>query len=221
MSLLKFILLFSLTLHLFGDVHISDALKEKKIYPMGEKIHNSRCPSLDITPFHSYEKLLDALENKELCSKLNKKHAEALAIYLWDKKSTVAKKVYKKLKVGKDEKCQVCGMYLHYYPTWVSQINYPKGETYKFDGIKDMMKFYVNNKEGIVDILVQDYYTLETLDARQAFYVIGSDVLGPMGNELIAFKDKKSAKVFYFDHKGKKLLAFDELNATVVYDLDK
>jgi nitrous oxide reductase accessory protein NosL len=221
MSFIKLFLLLSLTLNLFGDVNISDAMKQKQIYPMGKKIYTKKCPSLDISSFKTYDDLLDAVEHKGICSKLNKKHSKALSIYLWDKKAAPQKKEYKKITITKDEKCQVCGMYLHYYPSWVAEIDYPKNETYKFDGIKDMMKFYFNNEEGIVNVLVQDYYSLKTLDAHKAYYVIGSDVLGPMGNELIAFSDKKSAKIFFFDHKGKKLLSFDELTAPMVHDLDR
>ena len=205
--------------NLLANSNISDAIKEKQIYPMGKKIHTSRCPSLNVAKFKTYESLLSSITDKQICSKLSKKHSEALAIYLWDRK-IVDKKEYEKLTVTKDEKCQVCGMYLHYYPNWVSQINYPKNETYKFDGIKDMMKFYFNNQEGIVDVLVQDYYTLKTIDAKEAYYVLGSDVLGPMGNELIAFRDKKSANVFFFDHRGKQLVHFNELTAKMVHNLD-
>jgi len=221
MTFIKLLFTLSLTVQLFASSEISNAIKEKQIYPMGKKIHTSRCPSLDISHFKTYEALLNAIQEKHICSDLNVKHSKALSIYLWDNKGEKQLKELPKITITKDEKCQVCGMYLHYYPTWVSQINYPKGETYKFDGIKDMMKFYFNNKEGIVDIFVQDYYSLKTLNAHDAYYVLGSDVLGPMGNELIAFKDKKSAKVFFFDHRGKKLLSFDELTAPMVHNLDR
>jgi len=219
----RFIILLLLSLFsipsLFASTEISNALKEKKFYPMGKKIYEKRCPTLTSDTFASYEKLLDAISAHNICSNLNKVQSKALAIYLWDKEHTKITK-YPKLTVTKDDKCQVCGMFLHYYPTWVAQINYPQGETYKFDGNKDMLKFYFNNEKGIVDVFVQDYYTLETLDARSAYFVIGSDVLGPMGNELIAFKSKKSAENFALDHKGKKVLPFKELNAKLVHNLD-
>jgi len=219
----RFIILLLLSLlptsSLLFSSEISNTLKEKKFYPMGKRIHEKKCPTLLSDKFASYEKLLDAITTQNVCSKLSKKQSKALAIYLWDKEHTKSKK-YPKLTVTKDEKCQVCGMFLHYYPTWIAQINYPKGETYKFDGVKDMLKFYFNNEKGIVDVLVQDYYTLETLDARTAYYVIGSDVLGPMGNELIPFKSKKSADSFSLDHKGKKVLSFQKLTSKLVHNLD-
>ena len=41
--------------------------------------------------------------------------------------------------------------------------------------------------------------------------VVGSNVMGPMGNELIPFKDETSAKDFSKDHVGKKILKFEEI----------
>jgi len=101
------------------------------------------------------------------------------------------------------------------------RINYAKDETYNFDGMKCMFKFYFNNKEGIIDILVQDYYTLKTLNAKEAYFVVGSDVYGPMGHELIPFIDKKSARTFLLEHKGEKVYTFDEITEYMVRSLGR
>ncbi len=71
-----------------------------------------------------------------------------------------------------------------------------------FDGAKDMFKYYFNLKrynpsKGLQDIdsvYVMDYYDLAWIDGTRAFYVIGSDVYGPMGRELIPFKDETGGK---------------------------
>jgi len=215
-----FKLLFLVTLlniSLFAYPQISQEIKDKKIYPMGEKIYNSKCKNVDISKFETYGLLLKAL-NKNLCGKLNKKYTQSLALYIWDVKHA-DKKLYEKIIVSKKEKCQVCGMFLSHYPNWVSRIKYPKGETYNFDGMKCMFKFYFNNKKGITDILVQDYYTLKTINARDAYFVVGSDVYGPMGHELVPFKDKKSAITFSLEHRGKHVYAFDEITEYMVRSL--
>ena len=41
--------------------------------------------------------------------------------------------------------------------------------------------------------LMSDYYTLEEIPAKEAFYVLDADVFGPMGHELLPFKSQKSA----------------------------
>lgn len=220
MYIFKFLFLISSLFlsSLYAATSYSQVIKEKKIYPMGKLIHTKRCPTFDAKPYGSYDELLADIQKKDICTKLSMKHSEALAIYLWDKKNPLEQ--LPKISVTKEEKCPVCGMYLHYYPNWVARITYSKKEIYSFDGIKDMLKFYFNNEKGIKSIWVQDYYTLKTLDAKKAFYVIGSDVLGPMGNELIAFATLKSAKNFSLEHKGKKVLPFDKLTEKMVRSIE-
>jgi len=220
MLLNKLSLLILLSLTLFAYPEISQDIKDKKIYPMGEKIYKSRCSSFDVNSYKSYDELSKIVKDGNKCGSLSTKHSQALSLYLWDVKREDVK-VYEKLSVTKKDKCQVCGMHMHHYPNWVTRIKYAKDETYNFDGMKCMFKFYFNNKEGITDILVQDYYTLKTINAKDAYFVVGSDVYGPMGHELIPFKDKKSAKSFSLEHKGKQVLSFDEITEYLVRSLGR
>jgi len=65
---------------------------------------------------------------------------------------------------------------------------------------------------GDIDtIYVTEYYGLVFIDARAATFVVGSDVRGPMGSELIAFENKEDANVFNKDHKGKTVLKFEDI----------
>jgi nitrous oxide reductase accessory protein NosL len=68
---------------------------------------------------------------------------------------------------------------------------------------------------------VTDYYTQKAIEARDAYFVIRSDVYGPMGHELIPFASKEDAKTFYMDHKGGKILQFNEITKEDVYKLDE
>jgi len=82
------------------------------------------------------------------------------------------------------------------------------------------MKYYFQNREAISKILVRDYYSQKAIEARKAFFVLGSDVLGPMGAELIPFEIESDAKTFYMDHKGVKIVEFHALSAEDVYAID-
>ncbi len=222
MSIFKlFIFSFIFATLLFSYPNYSQAVKEKKLYPMGEKIYKKKCFHVDVNRYKSYEELHEAFLRKKICPSLNKKYAEALSLYLWDVKRASGKhNQYKKLTVTKEDKCPVCGMLLYKYPRWISRIEY-NDKNVSFDGIKDMMKYYFEHPNNIKDMLVQEYYTQKVIYAKKAYYVMGSDVYGPMGNELIAFKDEESAKRFYLDHKGKKILKFDEIKPEAVYKLDE
>ena len=126
------------------------------------------------------------------------------------------------------DKCPVCGMFVTKYPDWVAQAIYRDGSYAVFDGAKDLFKYLFNLRTyapgrtaaDIVRLYVTDYYALTPIDGKQAHYVIGSDVLGPMGRELIPFAKDAEAREFLKDHKGKQLLRFGEVTADLVKGLD-
>jgi nitrous oxide reductase accessory protein NosL len=69
-------------------------------------------------------------------------------------------------------------------------------------------------------VWVTDYYSLKLIDGSAAFYIRGSDVLGPMGAELIPFAKEEEAKEFMKDHKGEALLRFRDITPEVIGNLD-
>ena len=127
------------------------------------------------------------------------------------------------------DKCPVCGMFVHKYPDFVAGIVLTDGSRVFFDGPKDLCKYYLNvqkydkkhRQADIVSIRVKDYYSLAAIDGRKAFYVVGSDVYGPMGNELIPFEKESEASEFMSDHAGKRLLRFGDITEAIVKGLDR
>ena len=119
-------------------------------------------------------------------------------------------------------------MFVAKYADFVTQIVFKDGSHAFFDGVKDMMKYYFDlpkynpskTKADIAHILVTDYYTLHLVDGLQAFYVDGSDVYGPMGKELMPFKEEAAAKEFKVDHKGTAILSFQEITPELIRTLD-
>jgi copper chaperone NosL len=216
----KLFLLFIITTFLYSYPTYSTVVKEKKIYPMGEKVYLKLCSEIKPEDYSSYDEMQKEIISKKLCKNLNDRYLEVLSLYLWDvKRNNLKEKKYEKLTVTQDEKCPVCGMFLYKYPMWVCKIKYSKNSV-AFDGIKDMMKYYFEHLDQSAEMLVQEYYTANTINAREAYFVTGSDVYGPMGNELIAFKDESSAKRFMLDHRAKEILRFDEITQEKVYKLD-
>jgi nitrous oxide reductase accessory protein NosL len=129
--------------------------------------------------------------------------------------------------VSAETRCSVCGMFVAKYPNWLATIHYDDpSQTRFFDGPKDMMVFYFNpeqyggpSRETIKDIFVKDYYSLNQLPAKDAFYVIGSDIYGPMGHELIPFASRDAADSFLKDHHGKEVLPFDKITPELIESL--
>lgn len=125
------------------------------------------------------------------------------------------------------DKCPVCGMFVAKYPDWTAFSKTSGGTSYFFDGPKDMFSHYFNpgrytpgkRQSDISGLSVKEYYSLKMIDAKSAFYVIGSDVYGPMGSELIPFATQKDAAAFMKDHKGKKILRFADITPQTIKDL--
>jgi len=190
-------------------------LKKKKLYHMGKKIFQDRCKKVeDLDMYLDISDLEDDLK-KNYCHDISDTRTWYVALYLWDKfHHSLIEENHNHIKVTKDEKCPVCGMFVYKYPRWAAQIWFKDKKHYSFDGVKDLTKYFRANKEQqkeIEKILVTDYYKQTAIDGLKAYYVIGSDVYGPMGEEAIPFEDEDDAKNFLKDHRGKKILKFKEV----------
>ena len=127
--------------------------------------------------------------------------------------------------ISPQERCPVCGMFVAKYPDWLTQVRLTNGSVKFFDGVKDMLAFFFDpasfgvSGQKAQEIWVKDYYTLTWLDGRSAWYVIGSDVYGPMGHEFIPFSSAAAAENFRKDHKGTKVVRFDEITEPLVQSM--
>ena len=129
---------------------------------------------------------------------------------------------------SKKDKCPVCGMFVYKYPDWLAEIIFKDESVFFFDGAKDLFKYYFNinkyspgkHKKNFAAIYVTEYYDMKLIDARKAFFIMGSDVYGPMGHELIPFATEQDAKAFMMDHKGKRILRFEAITPRVIDKLD-
>jgi len=129
---------------------------------------------------------------------------------------------------GEKDTCPVCGMFVALYPEWVATVLYKDGHAHHFDGAKDLFKYLLDlprwgpghKPEEMETIAVTEYYGLTRINARDAWYVVGSDVLGPMGHELIPLATEAEANEFRKDHAGRRILRFDEVTATLLEALD-
>ncbi len=219
-----------------ADKKFFKKIKMKKNYLRGKNIAQKVCKleSLDMEDFLEIGELKSAIVTQNLCNSLQENELHDLALYLWEiKRFGTLEQASSKIEVREDEKCPVCGMFTYKYPRWAAQIFYEKDGKkvhYSFDGVKDLMKFYFDSakwgnyplaiKENIKKILVTDYYTSKGIEGREAFYVIRSDIYGPMGHEFIPFENKEDAETFLQEHFGKKILSFRDVTEKQTYALD-
>ena len=129
---------------------------------------------------------------------------------------------------GQMDLCPVCGMIVSKYPNWIATVVWKNGHAHHFDGAKDMFKFLQalpkyapgHKPDEIRFIAVTDFYNVEKIEARKALYVMGSDVMGPMGLELVPLATRADAEDFLKDHKGKRILRYDEVTPEIITKVD-
>ncbi len=128
------------------------------------------------------------------------------------------------VKPGSRDRCPVCGMFIAPYPTWIAQIEFSDGSREFFDGPKDMFRYYLrlqedtspHSKGNIAGIYITEYYSTKMMRVDKIFFVTGSDILGPMGKELIPVYGKEAAEAFKREHGGKALFTFEQVTNDVL-----
>ena len=144
-----------------------------------------------------------------------------------------AKQSVQPLEPGPQTACTLDGMLLHDFPGPKGQIHYADGETDFFCDTLEMFSIYLKPEEQrrTTAIFTQDMGQADWkaprghwMDARQAYYVLGSDMTGSMGPTLASFARLNDAQDFSKKHGG-KVLRFDQitpemvtLNGGVVHD---
>ncbi len=217
MRILLLILIFSLTL--FSN-SISEA-KLKKLSTKGAKIAKVFCDGSKLPKeVKNLKDALAKLKASNACSNLDEQKLKLVAYSLIVNSSDK----HSKIDVPNGAKCPVCGMFVYKYPKWAALIEV-NGKKYYFDGVKDMMKYYFfdgdfpYDRAKISKMEVTNYYTLEAINAKDAFYVYDSKEYGPMGRELIPFTTLNEAKSFIADHGG-ELMKFSDITPKNVMELD-
>ncbi|GAB4264826.1 MAG: nitrous oxide reductase accessory protein NosL [Deferrisomatales bacterium] len=128
---------------------------------------------------------------------------------------------------GPRDRCPVCGMFVAGFANWVATIVFADGTQAFFDGPKDMLTFYFDpgkydpkrDRSDVEALFVTEYYSTRRVPVEAVYFVLGSDVLGPMGRELVPVSGRKRAETFLRDHQGTRMLRFSELSAEILSDL--
>jgi hypothetical protein len=108
-------------------------------------------------------------------------------------------------------------MFVAPFPAWIAGFELKDGRRYYFDGPKDLFTCLFDlpsclpgvTKDQVSGIYVTEYYSARQQPASEVVFVIGSDVLGPMGKEFVPILGRDAAETFRRDHAGEKLMRFD------------
>lgn len=120
--------------------------------------------------------------------------------------------------------CSMDGMILADFPGPKGQIHYASGEPDFFCDTTEMFSIYLQpeQQKRITGIFTQDMGKADWekpedhwIDARHAWFVLGSSMTGSMGPTIAAFAEEKAAQDFAGKHGG-KVLKFKEVTPEMV-----
>ena len=130
------------------------------------------------------------------------------------------------LNYDKNTTCLVRHIKVYKDPKWVAKIEVRHGKRVYFSSPKSMFEFYyrpgkwfdvgVKSERDFSKIVVTDYTTSKPINAQSAFYVYGSNITSPAGDDLPAFDSKKLAKQFSQKYNGKRIMKFDEVSDALI-----
>lgn len=113
--------------------------------------------------------------------------------------------------------CPVCNMKVSTGDLGPAAVVFKDGKVVGFDAAGDFFRYVLApDKHGfdpgtIKNLYVTDRATKKFMEAKQAWYVLGSDVEGGMGLEAVPFSKKEDAEKFMADHKGKNVAAYSDV----------
>jgi len=126
----------------------------------------------------------------------------------------------------KNTTCIVRHFKVYKEPKWVGKIETRGGKTVYFSSPKSLFEFYhqpgkwfdvgVKSERDFSEIVVTDYETLKPIDAEKAFYVYGSRVTSPAGDDLVALSTKEEAEAFSKKYNGTRIFEFDKVSAALI-----
>jgi copper chaperone NosL len=124
----------------------------------------------------------------------------------------------KAFKIGVHKECPLCGMIPARYPEFHCQVVLKNGEYVAFDSAAGLMTYLLfPDKTGIEpgevsEIYFKDYITETWISADQTFFVVGSEIMGPMGIEFLAVDNEENAQALKKQEKGELIIRYQQID---------
>lgn len=115
----------------------------------------------------------------------------------------------------KEERCKNCGMKIDPASAWNADLVGMDGQPVRFDTPRCAFTYWRAGKMQAKQLRAQDYYDRQWRDGADLRFVVGGDVLGPMGPDLVPVDAKRASK-FIQDHSADKAYATAEVTTDVL-----
>ena len=116
------------------------------------------------------------------------------------------------------ERCGFCGMKIDRKSPWTAELMGQDGGTQTFDSPRCALLAWRMGHVAAASLRVQDYYDRAWHPGSDVLFVASSDVLGPMGPDLVPV-DRARAQQFAREHTGTRPLAIDDVTLELLKQL--
>jgi nitrous oxide reductase accessory protein NosL len=123
------------------------------------------------------------------------------------------------LRLSKTDRCPVCGMFPARRPKHAAAMVLKDGRTFYFCSNGCLLRTWHLtathlgvSADAVADLVVRDYFSGEPIDAHDAWWVAGSDAIGPMGRAFVALRTPAAVEAFKNRHGGKEVFTLDQLD---------
>ena len=123
------------------------------------------------------------------------------------------------MQVSKEDTCSICGMPIHKHLRFATGIEIKDGAAFYFCGTQCLIRAWLKPeiyigvpKENLKTSVVTSYFNGENLNGKNAFFIMGSDVMGPMGPSMIALATEREKEAFISRHGGTSVFGIDSIS---------
>lgn len=124
--------------------------------------------------------------------------------------------------ISPEDRCPVCAMRPARYPKSACAIQLADGRTFYFCETGCMLRSWLHPDihlgaavSALKRIVVREYFSGDYLDGNAAFWVAGSDVIGPMGPMIVPLDGEDHLAVFKRRHGGRTVFRLGDMNETL------
>ena len=121
---------------------------------------------------------------------------------------------------GDIDRCPKCGMNVDMSPRWTAGLTLDDGSELRFCSPRCLFA-WLHREQAEGTVWVTEYYSQERMPAADLLFVVGSDVVGPMGSALVPVNGVDAAERFRYDHEGDKVVRMPEITLELLQSLKK
>jgi ribosomal protein L24E len=113
------------------------------------------------------------------------------------------------------ERCPNCGMKIDPGSAWTTELVLRDGGVLRFDAPRCAFASWRRGKVDAVALRAQEFYERQFEDGARLRFVPGSDVVGPMGPDVVPVGSERADK-FLKDHGGTGALTVEQVTLEVL-----